>query len=298
MTSSHDPSAPRFRRAAPPPRDDDGERGGLRHESRGDARGHDRGVHRGDPWGQGRGDPRGEDRRGPPPAQRRSAPLPVNLSEPDQACWIFLPCAAGVEPLLEAEIRRVLADLASQGVGAGVGATAGHLLHRDLNAVRGGVELRGDLVTAMALNLHSRLAQRVLWQVADAPYRDEQDLYELGYAVRWSDWITPRQTLRVDCTASRSPLRSLHFAALRIKDALCDQLRERLGERPSVDPQRPDLALVLHLTEDRAWLSVDLSGEALFKRGWREQQGEAPLKETLAAAMLAAAGWQGRAEDG
>ncbi|MFM2119698.1 MAG: hypothetical protein RL722_1166, partial [Pseudomonadota bacterium] len=130
------------------------------------------------------------------------------------------------------------------------------------------------------------------------PYRDEQDLYELGYAVRWSDWITPRQTLRVDCTATRSPLRSLHFAALRIKDALCDQLRERLGERPSVDPQRPDLALVLHLTEDRAWLSVDLSGEALFKRGWREQQGEAPLKETLAAAMLAAAGWQGRAEDG
>jgi putative N6-adenine-specific DNA methylase len=150
----------------------------------------------------------------------------------------------------------------------------------------------------MALNLHSRLTQRVLWQVAEGGYRDEHDLYDLAGAVRWQDWITPRQTLRVDCTATRSPLRSLHFAALRIKDALCDQLRERLGERPSVDPHRPDLSLVLHLSEQRAMLSVDLSGEALFKRGWRELQGEAPLKETLAAAMLAAAGWHGREEDG
>jgi putative N6-adenine-specific DNA methylase len=200
--------------------------------------------------------------------------------------WIFLPCAAGVETLLEAEVSRILASVVP-------GATVS-----DLRSQRGGVELRADLLVAMALNLHSRLAQRVLWQVIEGGYRDEHDLYELGWQVRWQDWITPRQTLRVDCTATRSPLRSLHFAALRIKDAVCDQLRERLGERPSVDAHHPDLALVLHVSEDRAMLSVDLSGEALFKRGWREQQGEAPLKETLAAAMLAAADWQGRESDG
>jgi putative N6-adenine-specific DNA methylase len=204
----------------------------------------------------------------------------------DNLAWIFLPCAAGVETLLEAEVGRIVASVVPD---AGVS---------DLRSQRGGVELRGDLLVAMALNLHSRLTQRVLWQVVEGGYRDEHDLYELGWQVRWQDWITPRQTLRVDCTATRSPLRSLHFAALRIKDAVCDQLRERLGERPSVDAHHPDLALVLHVSEDRAMLSVDLSGEALFKRGWREQQGEAPLKETLAAAMLAAADWQGRESDG
>jgi putative N6-adenine-specific DNA methylase len=160
------------------------------------------------------------------------------------------------------------------------------------------VQLTGGPQTAMRLNLESRLAQRVLWEVASGTYADETDLYELGRSVRWSDWITPHQTLRVDCSANRSPLRSLHFAALRIKDAVCDDLREETGERPDVDPRHPDLSLVLHLTETFAALSVDLSGEALFKRGWREVQGEAPLKETLAAAMLAAAGWQGRPEDG
>ena len=102
----------------------------------------------------------------------------------------------------------------------------------------------------------------------------------------------------MDASAWRSPLQSLNFAALRIKDAVCDQMREACGERPSVDTHHPDLSLVLHLGPDHASLSVDLSGEALFKRGWREAKGEAPLKETLAAAMLAAIGWQGRPEDG
>jgi putative N6-adenine-specific DNA methylase len=105
-------------------------------------------------------------------------------------------------------------------------------------------------------------------------------------------------TLRVDANAHRSPLRSLNFAALRIKDAVCDALRETHGERPSVDTRRPDLPLALFLGPEHATLYADLSGEALFKRGWREDKGEAPLKETLAAAMLAAAGWQGRPGDG
>ncbi len=150
----------------------------------------------------------------------------------------------------------------------------------------------------MALNLESRLAQRVLWPLIDGRYRDEHDLYDLARRVPWGDWITPQQTLRVDVTAMRSPLKSLNFTTLRIKDAVCDVIRDATGERPSVDTHRPDLAIALFVGPEHATVYVDTSGEALFKRGWREVQGEAPLKETLAAAMLAAAGWQGRDEDG
>jgi putative N6-adenine-specific DNA methylase len=153
----------------------------------------------------------------------------------------------------------------------------------------------------MRLNLESRLAQRVLWRVAQSRYRSEDDLYELARRVTWSDWISARQTLRVDTSARSSPLKSLNFAALRIKDAVCDTMRDALGERPNVDTRHPDLGLILHLEHDHASLYVDLSGEALFKRGWRDAQadkGEAPLKETLAAAMLAAAQWRGEPVDG
>ncbi len=196
---------------------------------------------------------------------------------------MFLPCAAGIEALLAEECARLLGTAAT------------------VRAARGGVGVEGDAVAAMRLNLESRLAQRVLWPLAHAPYRDEHDLYALARSVPWAQWITPVQTLRVDVTAQRSPLKSLNFAALRIKDAVCDALREACGERPSVDTRNPDLPLLLHLDPSHATLYADTSGEPLFKRGWRDAQGakgEAPLKETLAAAILAAAGWRGRAEDG
>jgi putative N6-adenine-specific DNA methylase len=192
---------------------------------------------------------------------------------------LFLPCAAGVEALLEAEVRALLPSA-------------------DVRAARGGVALAGDPHDVMVLNLESRLAQRVLIEVAEGAYRDARDLYELARGVAWSDWITPRQTLRVDSTAQRSALRSLNFAALRIKDAVCDRMRDEHGVRPNVDTVRPDLSIVLHAGAERAAVYVDSSGEALFKRGWREDQGDAPLKETLAAAMLAAAGWRGSPEHG
>ncbi len=191
---------------------------------------------------------------------------------------LFLPCAAGVEALLADETLRL----------TGVKA----------ETARGGVWVAGDERTAMLLNLESRLAQRVLWPVAQGPYRDEHDLYRMACTVPWEHWITPEQTLRVDVSAQRSPLQSLNFAALRIKDAVCDTLRQTLGARPSVDTRHPDLPIFLFVGPETAALYIDTSGEALFKRGWREDKGEAPLKETLAAAMLAAAGWQGRAEDG
>ncbi|MGH6649379.1 THUMP domain-containing class I SAM-dependent RNA methyltransferase [Aquabacterium sp.] len=196
-----------------------------------------------------------------------------------------MPCAMGVETLLADEAKRIL------GQGA------------EVQSVRGGVEVQADspaqlIDCVFKLNLESRLAQRVLWRVAVNFYRHEDDLYGMARQIDWTDWITPQHTLRVDVTARNSPLRSLNFPGLRIKDAVCDVLRDATGERPSVDTWHPDLGLVLHLDETQAFLYIDTSGEALFKRGWREDVGEAPLKETLAAAMLAAAGWQGRPEDG
>ncbi len=192
---------------------------------------------------------------------------------------LFLPCAAGVEALLAEEAARLLPDAR-------------------VRAARGGVGVDGDPHEVMVLNLESRLAQRVLIEVGEGPYRDENDLYQLALGVAWSDWITPRQTLRVDSTAQRSPLKSLNFAALRVKDGVCDRMRDEHGERPSVDTQRPDLHIVMHVGTERAAIYVDSSGESLFKRGWREDQGDAPLKETLAAAMLAAAGWRGTPAEG
>jgi len=192
---------------------------------------------------------------------------------------VFLPCAGGVDGLLDNEVRSLLPDVQP-------------------HASRGGVALPGDAQTVMRLNLESRLAQRVLVEVAEGAYRNEDDLYALARGVDWTAWITAHETLRVDTTAQRSPLRSLNFAALRIKDAVCDGLRESTGGRPSVDTKRPDLQLVLHVGAERAALYVDTSGEPLFKRGWREDKGDAPLKETLAAAMLAAAGWRATPEAG
>ncbi len=209
-------------------------------------------------------------------ADTRAADLPGDAA-------MFLPCAAGVEALLADECTRLLGPAAPVQPG------------------RGGVTVRADATAAMRLNLESRLAQRVLWPLARGPYASEHDLYALARAVPWPQWITPAQTLRVDVTAQRSPLTSLNFAALRVKDAVCDALRDATGARPSVDTRHPDLPLALHLTPGDATLYVDTSGEALFKRGWRDAQaakGEAPLKETLAAAILAATGWCGRPTDG
>jgi putative N6-adenine-specific DNA methylase len=194
--------------------------------------------------------------------------------------YLFASCANGSETWLADECRAIC--------GPDVTIQAG----------RGGVSIAAGVDAAMRLNLHSRIAQRIMWPLVDGPYASEHDLYALARRVRWPDWITPQETLRVDVTATRSPLKSLNFAALRIKDAVCDVMRDATGARPSVETRRPDLAITLHVAEEHAWLAIDLSGDALFKRGWREQQGEAPLKETLASTMLAAAGWQGREADG
>ncbi|MBA2965669.1 MULTISPECIES: THUMP domain-containing class I SAM-dependent RNA methyltransferase [Ramlibacter] len=189
---------------------------------------------------------------------------------------LFLPCAAGVEDLLADEVHR-LTGLAGD----------------DLLVGRAGVLLRAGWRDALRLNLHSRLAQRVLVQLSHTPYRGEDDLYQAAGAVAWEAWFTPRQRFKVEVTAQHSPLKSLNFATLRIKDAVADRFRQRAGARPDVDTQRPEVRVYGHLTSTHCTLYIDTSGEPLFKRGWREDTGEAPLKETLAAAMLAASGWDG-----
>jgi len=122
-------------------------------------------------------------------------------------------------------------------------------------------------------------------------YTNEQHLYDATQEIRWQDLMSAQQTLRVDVTASRSPLTSLEFAMLRIKDGIVDRLRALTGERPSIDRQDPDVRVFAYLDERTVTLYVDLSGEPLFKRGWRADKGEAPLKENLAAGLLALSGW-------
>ena len=187
---------------------------------------------------------------------------------------LFLPCAAGVEQYLAEEVH---------------GLTG--LMGQDLQTLRGGVLVRASWRDALLLNLHSRLAQRVLVQLSFTNYRSEKDLYEAASAVAWEIWFTTKQTFKIEVTAQHSPLTSLNFAALKIKDAVADRFRNKRGERPSVDTQWPDVRIYAHLTTDTATLYIDTSGEPLFKRGWREDKGDAPLKETLAAAMIAASGW-------
>ncbi|HEY1226676.1 MAG TPA: THUMP domain-containing protein [Ramlibacter sp.] len=189
---------------------------------------------------------------------------------------LFLPCAAGVEDLLADEVH-ALTGLAGDALLVG----------------RGGVEVHAPWREALRLNLHSRLAQRVLVQLAHVPYRGEDDLYQAASSVAWEAWFTPRQSFKIEITAQHSPLKSLNFAALRIKDAVADRFRAKSGVRPDVDTQRPEVRLHVHLTSTHCTLYIDTSGEPLFKRGWREDKGEAPLKETLAAAMIAASGWDG-----
>lgn len=183
----------------------------------------------------------------------------------------FAVCPRGLEALLGQELL---------GLGAAAVASAA-----------GGVHFSGPLATGYAANLHSRIASRILWRVGQGGYRNETDLYELARHIAWEEQFSPDQSLRVDVTAHRSPLRSLQFATLRVKDAIVDRARDRSGARPSIDRARPDVQVLLHLTEQSAQLYLDLSGEPLFKRGWRTQKGEAPLKENLAAALLMLAGW-------
>ncbi|MBI1994700.1 MAG: class I SAM-dependent RNA methyltransferase, partial [Deltaproteobacteria bacterium] len=183
----------------------------------------------------------------------------------------FATCPRGLEQLLAGELQQLKAE--------------------NLHAVGGGVEFSGDFPLCYKANLESRIASRVLWRVAADRYRDEDDIYRAAYALPWNDWFEPELTIRVDVTAIRCPLKSLNFVTLKIKDAVCDKIRRLSGRRPSVDTRQPDVPIQGHLTDRDFTLYLDTTGDPLFKRGRRIAQGEAPLRENLAAGILRLAGW-------
>jgi putative N6-adenine-specific DNA methylase len=184
----------------------------------------------------------------------------------------FAPCPRGLEALL----ARELAALGARGAAA----------------TAGGVAFRGDWEACYAANLWSRLASRVLWRVAEFDYRDEDDLYQAARAVDWPALFALGESLRVNVAAQKSPLKSLDFATLRVKDAVCDRFRDTLGERPDVDRANPGVRVHAFLEAARGALYLDTSGEPLFKRGWRAGAGEAPLRENLAAGIVLLSGWK------
>ena len=183
----------------------------------------------------------------------------------------FSPCPRGLEPQL-AE------DVAAAG-GANVKITPG------------GVLFAGSIETRYRVNLESRIATRVLWQVAHGPYQREDDIYRLAREVNWPRLFKVDRTIRVYVTATRSPLKSLEFITLRVKDAVCDRFRDDTGLRPSVNTRNPDVRVHLFITATEATLYVDTSGEPLYMRGHKIARIEAPLKENLAAGILRLAGW-------
>jgi putative N6-adenine-specific DNA methylase len=184
----------------------------------------------------------------------------------------FASSPRGLEPLLAAE----LASLGAQGA----------------QEVPGGVAFSGDWKVCYKANLWSRLASRILWCVAEFDYAGEDDLYAAARKVDWPRLFAVECTLRVNVSAQKSPLKSLDFATLRIKDAVCDRFRDALGSRPSVDRANAQVRVHAFLEAARGALYLDTSGEPLFKRGWRAGAGEAPLRENLAAGIIMLSGWK------
>ncbi|SHH54981.1 class I SAM-dependent RNA methyltransferase [Massilia sp. CF038] len=189
----------------------------------------------------------------------------------------FCPCPRGMEAALAEELGEIALTSSTMKV------------H---NQVPGGVHCSGDVTDSYRINLHSRIASRVLMRMAHQSYNNENDIYDLTLAQPWEDWFDVDHTIRVDVTAVKSPLRSLEFTTLKIKDAICDRFRDQFNKRPSVNTREPDMRIVGFLDARNFTLYLDTSGEALFKRGWREETGDAPLRENLAAGMLRVAGWK------
>ncbi len=183
----------------------------------------------------------------------------------------FSTCPRGLESLL-AE------DLAAAG-------------GKDIATVPGGVACSGSLETGYRINLESRIATRVLSRVAQGSYRNEAGVYQLAYDVDWSRLFSVDRSIRVYVTAIRSPLKSLDFITLKVKDAICDRFRAETGRRPSVNTKNPEVRIHLFITEQQATLYLDMSGEPLYVRGHKLAKVGAPLKENLAAGILRLAGW-------
>lgn len=183
----------------------------------------------------------------------------------------FATCPRGLEALLAEDI-----------VAAGGKETA---------TVPGGASFAGNWEACYRVNLHSRIATRVLWRVASADFRSEADIYRLAYDVAWPTLFRVEHSIRVYVTAVRAPFKSIEFVTLKVKDAVCDRFRADCGKRPDVNTAAPDVRIHLFVTDKQATLYLDTSGEPLWLRGQKIAKVAAPLKENLAAGMLRLAGW-------
>lgn len=186
----------------------------------------------------------------------------------------FATCAPGLEPVLHEEARELQFGLVERQVG--------------------GVRFAGTIEDAWRANLWFSSAIRVLLRLERFEAVDGDELYRGVQKIDWSRWLVPDATFVIDAQTKESKLDHSQFVAHRVKDAIVDQFRAASGRRPSVDKDAPELVVNVHISRDRATISVDTSGESLHKRGWRREQGRAPLAETTAAAIVRLSGWDRR----
>lgn len=168
-----------------------------------------------------------------------------------------------------------------------------------LKATIAGVAFSGDLESAYRVCLWSRVANRVLLVLSAFDVRNQDDLYRAVQQINWFEHFDAEDSFAVSFSSKNSTaITNSHFGALKVKDAIVDQMRAKFGTRPRIDTERPNLRINVHLNGEKAELSLDLSGESLHRRGYRDVSIEAPMKENLAAAMLLRCGWQKLAEQG
>ena len=195
-----------------------------------------------------------------------------------QTNHFFATCSKGVEDLVLKELEQLEIS--------------------DTKIHTGGVAFNGDILSAYKACLWSRVASRILLQLKEFNISSDEDLYNEIISVDWSQHFAEDNTLAIDCFSSHSTVTNSHFATLRVKDAIVDQFMKNTDERPSIDRENPDIRINVYLSDKQCLLYLDLSGDALHKRGYRQSAGTAPLRETLAASMLYRAKWDSFYEQG
>ncbi len=183
----------------------------------------------------------------------------------------FAPCPRGLETVLRDELIELSAE--------------------HIEPLQGGVRFHGSFDLCYHVNLHSRIASRVLWAISECSYRTEHDIYHKALSLNWPSLFEVHHRFKVNISAHHCPLPSLEFVTLRIKDAICDHFRNTHGTRPNVDTRNPDIGIYAFLDNRICTFYLDTTGEPLFKRGYRRAQGPSPLRENLAAGILRLAGW-------
>lgn len=185
----------------------------------------------------------------------------------------FATCSQGLEPVLKKEIKT---------------------LNLSAETKHNGVSFSGNWEDCYRVNLHSRAAQRILFPLAIAKVETEKEVYSFARKVSWEKWFGVNKTIRVHANLNRSALKQSQFLALKVKDAIVDSFREKVGERPNIDKRQADIGIDLHVFDNKGTLSLDTSGRSLHMRGYRQAHMKAPLRETLAAGLILLSEWNGK----